>query len=96
MRLGIYETYLGHTSDQVHNQALEGTEDSDMLPSSLPHSKSNLVDLALQYPDIDIGVTDVLRQSTTGTLDGDNSRLDGDVNAVRDVELFGLENVPHL
>lgn len=67
-----------------------------MLPSSLPHSKSDLVDLALQYPDIDIGVTDVLRQSTTGTLDSDNSRLDGDVNAVRDVELFGLENVPHL
>lgn len=67
-----------------------------MLPASLPHSESDFVDLALQYPDIDIGVSNVLRQSTTGTLDGDDSRLDGDVNAVRNVELFGLENVPHL
>ena len=67
-----------------------------MLPATLPYSEGDLVDLALQYPDVDISVSDVLRQCTTGALYGDQARLDGNINAIGNVELFGLENVPHL
>ena len=67
-----------------------------MLPATLPYSKGDLVDLALQYPDVNISVSDVLRQCATGALHGDQARLDGNINAIGNVELFGLENVTHL
>ena len=67
-----------------------------MLPATLPDRQGDSVDLALHQPDIDIGVSEVLREGTTGTLNGDEAGLDGDFNAIWNIELFGLENVPHL
>ena len=67
-----------------------------MLPAALPDRQGNPVNLALHQPDVDIRMSEVLREGTTGALNGDEARLDGDFNALRDVEFFGLENVPHL
>ena len=65
--------HLRNTGDHIGDQALQRTEDGDVLPATLPDCEGDLVDLALQYPDIDIGVSDVLRQCTTGTLHGDDA-----------------------
>lgn len=67
-----------------------------MLPAALPDSEGDPVDFALNEPDVKIGMTEVLGQCAAGALDGDEAGLDGDFNTVRDSELFGLENVPHL
>ena len=67
-----------------------------MFPATLPDRERYTVDLALHETDVDIGVPEVLRQGTTGALDGDETGLDGDFNTLWNVELFGLEDVPHL
>ena len=88
--------YLGDTNDHVVDEGAESAEDSDVLPATLPDRQGHLVDLALHQPDVDISVSEVLREGTTGALDSDEAGLDVDFNALRNVEFFGLENVPHL
>ena len=67
-----------------------------MLTATLPYCKRNLVRLALLEPDVHVDVTDILRQLSAGTRYGDETGLDADFNAGWNVELFGLEDVPHL
>ena len=88
--------HLCDTSDHVDNERPEGAEDSDVLPAALPDGEDHTVGLAVDETDVDIGVPEVLRQGTTGALDGDETGLDGDFNTLWNVELFGLEDVPHL
>ena len=88
--------HLCDTSDHVDNERPEGAEDSDVLPAALPNREGNTVDLALHQPDVDISVSEVLREGATGALDGNLAGLDGDFNTLWNVELFGLEDVPHL
>ena len=90
------EAHLGDTNDHVVDQTPECPEDGDVLAATLPDRQGDTVDLALHQPDVDICVSEVLRQGTTGTGDGDEAGLDGDFNALWDLEFFGLENVPHL
>ena len=87
---------LGDTNDHVRDQALEGADDGDVLPATLPDGNGDLVHLALDEPNVDISVSEVLRQCATGTLDGDKTGLDGDFNSLWNLELFVLEYVPHL
>lgn len=51
-----------------------------MLPSALPYSESDLVGLALDQPDVHVDMADILGQSAAGTLDGDETRFNGDLN----------------
>lgn len=68
-----------------------------MFPSSLPNSESDFVSLAtLDQPDVHIDMANVFDQGTAGTGDGDEARLDGGSDSLRNVEFFGLEDVPHL
>lgn len=67
-----------------------------MLTATLPYCKRNLVRLALLEPDVHVDVTDILRQLSAGTRYGDETGLDVDSNPLRNVEFFGLEDVPHL
>lgn len=67
-----------------------------MLAAPLPDGQRDLGGLALHQPDVDICVSQVLRKGTAGASDGNEAGLDGDFNAVRNLEFFGLENVPHL
>ena len=67
-----------------------------MLTAALPYCECHLVGLALLQPDVHVDVTDILRQRSTRALDGDDAGLDVDGNPLRDVEFFGLEDVPHL
>ena len=67
-----------------------------MLAATLPDSEGDLVGLALEDPDVHVDVTDILRQRSAGALDGDDAGLDVDGNPLRNVEFFGLEDVPHL
>ena len=67
-----------------------------MLPAALPDREGNTVDLALHQPDVNISVPEVLGEGAAGASDGDETGLDDNVNALGNLELFGLQNVPHL
>jgi len=68
-----------------------------VLPATLPDSKSNLGRaLGFHQPDVHVDVSDILDEVTARTLDGDDTRLDGNVNTLRDIEFFCRVDVPHL
>lgn len=67
-----------------------------MLAATLPNRERDLVVLPLLQPNVHVDVTDILRQSTTVARDRDDARLDADFDPLRNIELFGLEDVPHL
>ena len=67
-----------------------------MLAATLPYCERNLVRLALLEPDVHVDVTNILRQLSAGARDCNETGLDVDSNSLRNVELFGLEDVPHL
>lgn len=90
------KAHLGDTGDHVGDETPECPEDSDVLPATLPDRQGDLVRLALHQPDVDISVPQVLGEGSAGASNGDEAGLDGDFNTLRNVELFGLENVPHL
>jgi len=88
---------LGNTSDHVVDQTPDSVEASDMLPASRPHcERDHCLLLALQDFDVHVDMSDVLGKSAAGSSDGDEARLDDNVNAGGDYEFFGLEDVPHL
>ena len=68
-----------------------------MLAAALPHRECDLVRLrALDKPDVHVDVADVLDERPPRAGHLDLARLDLDVDALGDLELFGLEDVPHL
>ena len=67
-----------------------------MLAATLPDSEGDLVGLALEDSDVHVDVTDILVKGSPRALNGDETGLDADFNAGWNVELFGLEDVPHL
>ena len=89
-------TYLGHTGDHVDDEGLDCPQASNVLATALPYREADLVVLSLLKPDVHVDMTDVLRQSSTRTLDGNEAGLDVHGDTLGDVELFGLENVTHL
>lgn len=67
-----------------------------MFSSSLPDCKRDLRCFALQQPNIHINMSNILRQCSSGSSNGNETRLDGNFNIGGDFEFFGLEDVPHL
>ena len=68
-----------------------------MLPATLPDGESNLgTVLDFNQPDVHVDVSDILDELTPWTLDGDDTRLDVNVNALGDIEFFCRVDVPHL
>lgn len=67
-----------------------------MFASALPHCERNFVGLPFDQPDVHIDMANVFVERAAGALDGDEARLDSDLNALRDVEFFSLMDVPHL
>ena len=68
-----------------------------MLASTLPNSKSDLVGrLALEEPDVHVDMTNIFCEGPAGPCDGNEAGLNGNRDALRNVEFFGLEDVPHL
>ena len=68
-----------------------------MLPATLPDGESNLGGaLVFHQPNVHVDVSDVLDEGTPWTLDGDDTGLDGNIDAVRDFEFFCRVDVPHL
>ena len=68
-----------------------------MLPAALPNGESNFGGaLGFHQPDVHIDMSDILDEGTPWTLNGDDTGLDGNVDAFRDIELFCRVNVPHL
>ena len=67
-----------------------------MLTATLPYCECHLVGLALLQPDVHVDVTDSLVKGSPRALNGDETGLDADFNASWNIELFGLEDVPHL
>lgn len=67
-----------------------------MLATALPDSKGDGVGLALVEADVHVNVADILGQRSAGPSDGDEARLDADLDALRDVQLFCLQHVAHL
>jgi hypothetical protein len=67
-----------------------------VLAAALPYGKGDLVVLALEQADVHVHMADIFGERRPGTLNGNDPRLDGNLDAVGDGELFGLENVAHL
>lgn len=67
-----------------------------MLPVALPDCESDLVGLALDQTDIHIHMANILRKSSPGSRNHDNSRLDGDCYTIRNLQFFGFEDITHL
>lgn len=88
--------YLRYTGDHVRNQGFQRAQDSNVLPAALPDGEGDLVDLALYQPDVDIGVSDILRQGTARACYFDETRFHSDLDSLGDFKFFGLEDVSHL
>ena len=68
-----------------------------MLPATLPDSESNFGRvLCFHQPDVHVDVSDILDEATPWTLDSNDTGLDGNVNALGDIEFFCRVDVPHL
>ena len=93
---GGESTDLGDASDHVDDEGLNCPQASDVLAATLPYREADLDVLALLEPDVHVNVTDILRQRSAGTLDGNEAGLDVHGDSFRDVEFFSLEDVTHL
>lgn len=81
---------LGDTGDQVSDQRLDGSQSSDVL--SVTIVDGDLDSLVGKLGEGNVNVLQVLLQSTPWTGNSDGSSLDGDRDALRDVEnLVGLD-----
>ena len=89
-------THLRDTSDHVVDKTPNSPQARNMFTSTLPDSKCDLVGLALEQPDVHVDMTDIFCEGTARSCDSDEAGLDGNRDALRDVEFFGLEDVPHL
>ena len=67
-----------------------------MLAATLPYRKADFVVLALLEPNVHVDMTNILREGSAGALHGDETGLDIDGDSLWDIELFSLEDVPHL
>jgi hypothetical protein len=96
LRLILQRSHLGDTGNQVLHQAAHSAKLSDVLTATLPDRKDDLGLGALLELNVHVNMANVLLEFAPWTLDGDEARLDGNGNALRNLELFGLENVLHL
>ena len=68
-----------------------------MLPATLPDGESNLgAVLGFNQPDVHVDVSDVLDELAPWALDGDDTRLDLNIDTLRNIEFFCRVDVPHL
>jgi hypothetical protein len=86
---------LGYTGDHIFDERLDGAEARDVFATTLPNSKSNLRPLSFDELDVHVDMADVLLELAPSALDDDDARLDGDGNALRNDQLFCLQNVTH-
>jgi hypothetical protein len=90
------QTHLRNPSDQVRDQALDCPKTRNMLSSSLPDRKRDLVILALDELDVHVHMSDVFRELAARALDGNQARLDFELHALGDGELLCGQDVAHL
>lgn len=67
-----------------------------MLATALPNGESDLVGLALDEANVHVDMADVLGECRPRARHLDETGLDFDSDTFRDLEFFGLEDVPHL
>jgi len=67
-----------------------------MFPAALPDSECDLIGLSFHETDVHIDMTDILLQCAAGSCYCDEAGLDRNLNALGNVEFFGLKDVPHL
>jgi hypothetical protein len=87
---------LCYTSDHVGNERLDGTQACIVLAAALPDSEVNLVHLSRNKANVHVNMADILCEGSTGALHSDEAGLDGDLNVLRNIEIFCLEDVLHL
>jgi len=84
---------LGNTNDQVVDEGSDSSEGSDILADTVVNLDGDLV--LLGDGEVDGQVAEILDQLAAGTLNGDNSRLNADLDPLGDLkELLGM-NVLH-
>jgi len=69
---------LGHTNDEVRDEGADGAEGGDILAVAVVDLNADNV--LLDQGEGDSHVAQVLDKLATGPLDGDESRLDGDLD----------------
>jgi hypothetical protein len=83
---------LGDTNNHVVNKRADGTNTGDVLTVAVVDHEADLGTFNLQ---LNVQVTEVLGERTTGTLNRDLTGLDVDSDTLGDGEFFVLENVLH-
>jgi len=96
--MGVDEAHLvlvtlGDTNDHVVNQGADGAEASNVLALAVPDNEAETS--GIQLDNLHLNVTEVLVEGTAGSLDGDVTSLDLDLNAGGDSEDFFLVDVLH-
>jgi len=100
--MGIHRAHfiresLRDTGDHVRDKTPDGPQTRHMLASPLPNSKSDPVSrLALEESNVHVDMTNVFCEGPARPCDGNEAGLNGNRDALRNVEFFGLEDVPHL
>jgi hypothetical protein len=95
-KMGIYVTHLvfetlSDTGDHVVDNGSDSADASNVLAVTVVDNELELV--LTNGLDLHVKVTQVLGEFTAGSLDGDNARLDGDINTLGNDELVVLVNV---
>jgi hypothetical protein len=89
--------HLSNTSNQVFNQTTEGAELCNMFTTALPDLEKDLVAIAaLLDLNVHVHMANILCELSARALDGDETRLDRNGHSLRNVKLFGLEDIAHL
>jgi hypothetical protein len=95
-KMGIYVTHLvletlGDTGDHVVDNGSDSADASNVLAVTVVDNELELV--FTNGLDLHVKMAQVLGEFTAGSLDGDNARLDGDINTLGNDELVVLVNV---
>jgi hypothetical protein len=83
---------LGDTNNHVVNKRADGTNTGDVLTVAVVDHEADLGTFNLQ---LNVQVTEVLGERTTGTLNRDLTGLDVNGDTLGDGEFFVLENILH-
>jgi hypothetical protein len=95
-KMGIYVTHLvfetlGDTSDHVVDNGANSTDAGNVLAVTVVDNELELV--LTGELDLHVKVTQVLGELTAGSLDGNNARLDVDLNTLGNEKLVVLVDV---
>lgn len=89
MLKNVRRTNLRNSLDHVRDETPNGSQAGNVLPATLPDCEGDPGSvLSFHQPDVHVNVSDVLDDGASWTGNGDDTGLDGNVDTLRNIELF--------